>query len=215
MRKYGFAKIIMIAAVLAVLPLVTSSQAYATTNGEALTGKTIDNLEAAFNGESNAHAMYTAFAEKAKEEGYIDVYNLFRATAKAEEIHAGYHAKVIRGYGAEPKAEVKTPEVKTTAENLKTAIEGETYEKETMYPGFVKQAELEKDSKAVRTFKGAMAAEVEHAKLYTLALNNLAEWKNSGKKIIVCGECGYTTMDLSLGKCPVCSYPRNQFIDFK
>ena len=49
---------------------------------------TLDNLQAAFNGESNANARYLAFAKKADEEGYGQVASLFRAAARAEEIHA-------------------------------------------------------------------------------------------------------------------------------
>ena len=104
------------------------------------------------NGESNAHARYLAFAEKADEEGYTGVGSLFRAAAHSEEIHAANHAKVIKSLGAAPKADVKAPEAKTTAENLKAAIAGETYERDVMYPEFVSKAKAEGNSDAVRSF---------------------------------------------------------------
>ncbi len=54
----------------------------------AATGtKTLENLQTAFNGESNANAKYLEFAKKADEEGYTKVASLFRAAARAEEIH--------------------------------------------------------------------------------------------------------------------------------
>lgn len=178
-------------------------------------GTTLDNLQAAFNGESNAKARYEAFAAKADAEGYKQVANLFRAASKAESIHAGAHGKVIEGLNAKPVADVKPADVKSTKENLEAALKGETYEMTTMYPAFIAQAEKDGNKKAVRSFKGAMAAEKEHAKLYKEALDNLDAWKNVTKVIIVCERCGYTTTDVKIKKCPVCSEPRDGFIEFK
>src|SRR5512132_4304578 len=64
--------------------------------------QSLANLQAAYNGESNAHARYLAFAKKAEEDGYAGTAALFRAAARAECIHAENHAKVIRKLGAEP-----------------------------------------------------------------------------------------------------------------
>lgn len=185
-------------------------------NAEDYSGKTtLENLQAAFNGESNANARYEAFAAKANEEGYKSVAALFRAAAKSEGIHARKHSSVIKKMGAEPKSEVAKPDVKSTKENLEAALKGESEEKDNMYPAFIKQAENDKDSGAVRTFKGAMAAEVEHAKFYKQALSELDSWKNPGKEFLVCLECGYTTADAQIKKCPVCAAPRSKFEVFK
>ena len=125
-------------ALVAALALSTLPVAAATAAPAA--GSTLDNLQAAFNGESNANAKYLAFSKKAAEEGYGQVASLFKAAARAEEIHAANHAVVIKKLGGVPKADVKTPEVKTTSENLKVAISGETYERDTMYPEFLAKA---------------------------------------------------------------------------
>lgn len=172
---------------------------------------TLDNLQAAFNGESNAKVRYEAFAAKADAEGYKSVASLYRATSKSEGIHAAKHAEMIKKAGAEPKATIEKPDVKSTKENLEASIKGETYEKESMYPSFIKKAETDKNTGAVMTFKGAMAAEVEHAKLYTQALKELDSWKEAGKEFLVCQVCGFTTMDQKLQICPVCSSPRSKF----
>jgi rubrerythrin len=171
---------------------------------------TLDNLQAAFQGESNAKVRYEAFAVKADEEGYKAVAALFRATSKSEGIHAARHAVAIKKLGAEAKATIEKPEVKSTKENLEAAVKGETAEKDTMYPAFVKQAELDKNTGAVQSFKGAMASEVSHAKLYQLALTELGSWKVA-KDFLVCQICGYTTLDKELQKCPVCASPRTKF----
>jgi len=173
---------------------------------------TLENLQAAFAGESNAKAKYEAFAAKADEESYHSVAALFRAAALSEGIHAKKHAAVITKLGSEPKAAVGKPEVKSTKENLQAALAGESYEQETMYPGFIKQAQGEKNSAAVRTFRGAMQAEIEHAKLYKQALDELDAWKAAGKAFMVCNVCGYTAaLNPALKKCPVCSAPQTKF----
>lgn len=179
---------------------------------EGVAGKTtLENLQAAFNGESNAKSRYDAFAAKADEEGYKSVAALFRAASKSESIHAAKHADVIKKLGAEPKANIEKAEVKSTKENLEAALKGETYEKETMYPAFIKQAEAEKNAAAALSFKGAMAAEVEHAKLYAQANKELDSWKAAGKVFLVCTVCGYTTTDQNIKQCPICSVPREKF----
>lgn len=178
---------------------------------EQLAGTTLENLQAAFNGESNAKARYEAFAVKADAEGYKSVASLYRAASKSEGIHAAKHAEVIRKLGAEPKATIEKPDVKSTKENLEASIKGETYEKEKMYPSFIKKAEADKNKDAVQSFKGAMAAEVEHEKFYSQALKELDSWKDAGREFLVCQVCGFTTADKNFKQCPVCSNPRSKF----
>jgi rubrerythrin len=74
----------------------------------------IEHLQHAYNGESNAHARYLAFAKKADEEGYGQVASLFRAAANAEQVHATRFSETLKKMGQTPKADVKTPEVKST-----------------------------------------------------------------------------------------------------
>src|SRR3569833_2338711 len=95
---------------------------------------TITNLLAAFEGESNAHSKYLLFAAKADAEGWHGAASLFRAAARAEEIHASNHARVLKQLGAEAKCQIHPAEVKSTLENLKAALAGERCEIDTMYP---------------------------------------------------------------------------------
>ncbi len=173
---------------------------------------TLSNLQAAYDGESNAHARYLAFAKQADAEGYTQVASLFRAAARAEEIHAAGHAAVIKKMGAKPRADVKKPEVKTTRENLKAALKGESYERDTMYPTFIKQARAENNRAAVRTFTFALNAEAEHAKLYRDALDNLGSWKGGKKDFFVCEVCGMTLTARPAEVCPSCGSSREKFV---
>ena len=68
-----------------------------TTSVFAVPSKTLDNLQAAYNGESNPHARYLEFSKQADKEGFPSVATLFRAAARAEEVHANNHAKVKIG----------------------------------------------------------------------------------------------------------------------
>jgi rubrerythrin len=112
----------------------------------------MSNLQAASNGESNAHARYLGFAEKADIEGYEGAASLFRAAARAEEIHAANHAKVIKKFGDLPNAKLEPPVVGSTRENLAAAIEGESHERDEMYPAFIRQAKSDRTLEAARTF---------------------------------------------------------------
>ena len=173
---------------------------------------TLDDMQAAFNGESNAQARYSAFAKEADKEGYRDVANLFRAAARAEQIHASNHAEVIKQMGGQPKANLENPQVKSTRENLEAAIKGETYERDTMYPEFIKQAKSDGNAKATRSLNLARAAETEHVKLYQAALNGLSGGKTaSAGGYYVCPVCGFTARVPDFEKCPSCFTPKEKF----
>jgi rubrerythrin len=173
--------------------------------------ETLKNLQEAYNGESNAHVRYLAYAEKAEEEGYGQVASLFRAAARAEEIHRDNHAAVIRQMGGTPQNEIETPLVKSTLENLQASIEGESYERDVMYPQFLEEANKAGNKEAVRTFQWAMKAEAEHAKYYQEASSNLAAWKGESKAFYVCPECGFTTAVIDFENCPKCGEPKEEF----
>ncbi len=173
--------------------------------------QTLDNLNAAFQGESNAAHRYEAFSKKAQGEGYTQAAKLFRAAAQAESIHKENHKKAILALGGKVK-DFQLEEVKlgTTAENLQAAIKGESYERDTMYPDFLKVAKSNGAKEAVRTLLYAQKAEAEHARLYQEALNNLG--KQAEAPLYVCKECGYTTTQLPSQNCPSCRESASQFM---
>jgi rubrerythrin len=178
---------------------------------------TIQNLLAAVEGESNAHAKYTAFAVKADADGLHGAASLFRAAGRAEQIHAANHAQVIKQLGGEAKCEIHAVEVKSTLENLKAALSGEQYEVDVMYPGFLKEAEERKNGAAIRTFTGAMEAEKTHARLYGEAVALLVggkrdSWIGEARDFYVCPVCGYTSeTEEEHERCPVCKCPWERF----
>jgi rubrerythrin len=178
---------------------------------------TVQNLLAAFEGESNAHAKYTAFAAKADADGVHGAASLFRAAARAEQIHAANHARVIKQLGGEATCEIHAAEVKGTLENLKTALGGEQYEVDTMYPGFLAEATASNNKAAMRTFHGALEAEKTHARLYGEAIALLQagkkdSWIGTARDFYVCPVCGYTSeTEEEHERCPVCNCPWEKF----
>jgi rubrerythrin len=158
---------------------------------------TQDNLKEAFAGESQANRKYLAFADKAEQEGYKQVAKLFRATAAAETVHAFNHLRVMGGVGS-------------TADNIRSAIAGETAEFREMYPKFIEQAKKEKASDAVMlSFDVANRVEKIHAGLYKKALDNLG--KNEEADYYVCSICGHTMENREPQICPICNAPREMF----
>ncbi|OQW96691.1 MAG: rubrerythrin [Desulfobacteraceae bacterium A6] len=159
--------------------------------------KTEKNLMEAFAGESQANRKYLAFAKQAGKEGYPRVARLFRAAAEAETVHAHAHLRTAGG-------------IKSTAENLKEAIAGETHEFKSMYPEMIKTAEAEGDKAAVRTFSYANEVEKVHASLYRNALDNLG--KQEQADYYVCSVCGYTCEKEPPDSCPVCKSKSKAFV---
>jgi len=133
--------------------------------------KTHDNLKTAFAGESQANRRYLYFAQKADVEGYPDVAALFRSVAEGETGHAFGHFDFL----AEVGDPVTGVEVGKTAANLKSAIEGETYEYTEMYPGFAKTARTEGFQEIAEWFETLARAERSHAGRFTKGLTALAE----------------------------------------
>jgi rubrerythrin len=140
--------------------------------------KTEKNLQDAFAGESQANRKYLAFAKKADREGYKQVAKLFRAAAEAETVHAHNHLKELRG-------------IKSTRENLETAIHGED------------------NKSALRSFNYANAVEKVHADLYKKALEDIG--KNKEVDYYVCQVCGFTAEETAPEKCPVCGSKKELF----
>ena len=180
--------------------------------------KTIENLKAAYNGESTASAKYSAFAEKAIAEGLDTVADMFLATSKAEAIHAGNHLKVLEKLGEKIEGpEIGVFEVKSTAENLEDAINGETYEIDTMYPDFIATAKSEKSPDAIKSFTWALDTEKKHQLFYKTTLTAVTGTGEKSLPIswLVCPVCGNTYDAGSVtAKCDFCLTPKEKFITF-
>jgi rubrerythrin len=162
-------------------------------------GTSQENLQAAFAGESQANRKYLFFAEKADKDGQPQVARLFRAAAEAETVHARNHLQAVGG-------------IKSVEENLQAAVSGENYEFTGMYPGFIKQAQAEKNQKAETTFIWANAVEKIHYDLYQQTLKAVAAGqKLEAEPYYVCPVCGNTVAGGAPDKCPICNTPGSKW----
>jgi len=160
---------------------------------------TEENLAEAFAGESQANRKYLAFADQAEKDGLPNIARLFRTTAEAETIHANGHLKAL-GH------------VKSTAENLQAAIDGETYEYQEMYPPMLAKAE-EEGHRAKRMFGYAVKAEAVHAELYSKALEAAAKGEDlSVTDFYLCPVCGHIELGSPPDKCPICGAKGAAFV---
>lgn len=157
---------------------------------------THDNLMSAFAGESQANRKYLAFAKVAEKEGKKGLAKLFRVAAEAETIHALKHFENAGG----PKDSIG---------NLKAAIEGETHEFTSMYPGFIAEADAEGNGVAKTGFTWANEVEKEHEKLFSEALAQKGEIEE--REYYICPFCGHPEIGEAPDKCPVCGAPKSSF----
>ena len=164
--------------------------------------KTEKNLWEAFAGESQARNKYTYFASKAKKDGYVQIAKIFEETAANEKEHAEIWFKLLQGIGS-------------TAENLKSAAEGENYEWTDMYAQMAVDAREEGFDHIAFLFEQVGKIEKEHEERYRKLLANVEGglvFSRDGDMIWQCGNCGH----IHVGKkapevCPVCVHPQAYF----
>ena len=132
--------------------------------------KSHENLKNAFAGESQANRRYLYFARVADIEGYPDVGGLFRDTSEAETGHAFGHLDFLKEVG-DPVTDVP---IGSTEKNLKSAVEGETYEYTEMYPGFAKTAREEGLQELAEWFETLAKAEKSHAGRFSKGFEKIA-----------------------------------------
>jgi len=177
--------------------------------------QTEKNILTAFAGESQARNKYTFFSEKALEEGYEQISEIFAETAMQEKAHAQRLFSLLQGGEVEITAAFPAGVVGTTAENLKEAAAGENYEHTEMYPGFAKVARDEGFKAIANIFEAIANAETQHEKRYNELRANIENdrvFKRDEKVVWRCRTCGYLHEGTSApGACPACAAKRSVF----
>lgn len=185
--------------------LVTSTDA---------TSKTIENMQAAFKGETTASAKYAVYSKKAEQEGYHEIALLFKAASMSENIHAGNHKAVLQESGVAVPVIKPEYNVKSTKENLEDAIKGETYEVATMYPEFMTTASEAGNQIALMSLTYAYKTEKKHKVYYEAAL--VALQNNTVKTLpvvfYICPTCGNTYETKAPSRCGISMTSSEKFI---
>jgi len=182
-------------------------------------------LYTAYVGESQARNRYTFWSKIAKKEGYVLVTKIFLETADQEQQHGSWFYKMLQDFKKEevfdemkvlPDATFPTTNG-NTVENLKSAMDGEDLEWQTLYPDIADTAEKEGYPKIAARVRAIMKAEKHHSERYGKLLKLVGDdaFFKRGKKIVwICMECGYEVEMDSLPddwKCPSCDHSRPYF----
>jgi rubrerythrin len=153
-----------------------------------------------YEGEAKAALRLKIFAKKADQEDLPQISKLFRVIGFSEEIHGERALRMLR-------------EIKDTDTNLKESFQSETTIAEVAYDNFIELAEKIEDSAASMILSNSRDVEAGHAKLYKYAINHLIGERETN--YYVCQVCGYVSDGIWPEVCPVCSAPKDQFVEFK
>jgi rubrerythrin len=171
---------------------------------------TIENLRSAYEAELSSRDRYLIYAQKADDEGYGQVGSMFRAVARGEEIHANNLASMLPQGGTESSSKSDI-EALSTEDNLRTALAEQRFERDVLYPQFLKKVKKEKNKDLEKTLDRNMAAEPLHFAWYAQALSDLDGYKGGNIDFYVCPGCGNTVRAVTFDKCPVCGMAGDKF----
>jgi len=157
-------------------------------------------LHRIYEGEAKAALRLKVFAKKADQEGLPQISKLFRVIAFSEEIHGERALRMLR-------------EIKDTETNLKESFQSETNIAGVAFGHFIELAEGVRDITASNIFSNSRDVEDGHANLYKKAMLHLMGERET--TYYVCSVCGYVSDGILPETCPVCSAPKNQFVEFK
>jgi len=168
-----------------------------------MTRKTVENLKAAFAGESQARNKYTFFADVAKKEGLFEISEAFEEAAFNEQQHAKLIFKLLGGIG-------------DTKANLRAAIAGEDDEYTSMYPEFAKVAREEGELEAAKYCEEVAKVEEHHSAAFQALLRRLEEGtllKSQQPTKWKCRVCGYIHEgNEPPDVCPLCAHPKEHYL---
>jgi len=153
-----------------------------------------------YEGEAKAALRLKIFAKKAEQGDLPQISKLFRVISFSEEIHGERALRMLR-------------EIKDTDSNLKESFQSETHVAGVAYDNFIELAENIGDVTASNILSNSRDVEDGHAKLYKYAINHLIGEKETTYH--VCQVCGYVSDGVLPEVCPVCSAPKEQFVEFK
>ncbi len=153
-----------------------------------------------YEGEAKAALRLKLFAKKADQENLPQISKLFRVISFSEEIHGERALRMLR-------------EIKDTDSNLKESFQSEAHVAGVAYDNFIELAENSGDAAASTILSNSRDVEDGHAKLYKYAINHLIGEKET--TYYVCQVCGYVSDGVWPDVCPVCSAPKEQFVEFK
>lgn len=177
--------------------------------------QTEKNLLTAFAGESQARNRYDFFGSAAKNEGFVQIADIFTETALQEKEHAKRLFKFLEGGDVEISAAFPAGIITETEKNLIAAAAGEHHEYTEMYPSFAKIADSEGFAEIASVMRNIAIAEQYHEERFLAFAKNIKEgrvFKREASVIWRCRNCGCLVKgDHAPALCPACAHPTAHF----
>ena len=177
--------------------------------------KTEKNIVTAFAGESQARNRYTFFASKAKNEGFVQISDVFTETANQEKEHAKRLFKFLEGGDVEIVAAFPAGIIGDSVANLIGSAAGERHEYTEMYPQFAQIAADEGFSQIAAVMRSIAIAEEYHEKRFLDFARNIKEGRvfaRESAQVWRCRNCGFVHTGTSAPhECPACAHPQAHF----
>lgn len=165
--------------------------------------KTEKNLFKTFAGESRARNKYTFYAEKARDEGFMHIADVFEETAGNEMAHA---REVYRRF---------LDRVNNTKNNLIESALGESEENKVIYKEFEETARDEGFDEIADFYKELQEVEGHHKERFLALAKRVKDgkmFKSDRESEWLCLNCGYIYEGKEAPmRCPLCRYPRSYF----
>ncbi|MDW7771401.1 MAG: ferritin family protein [Desulfobulbaceae bacterium] len=177
--------------------------------------ETEKNILTAFAGESQARNRYTYFAKQARNEGFVQISQIFERTAEQEKEHAKRLFKFLQGGEVQITAGFPAGTIGSTLQNLESAVAGEHYEYTEMYPDFARIATQEGFNDISAAFTAIAVAEMQHEKQYREFIDNINAdrvFRRTNSVVWYCANCGYLHENTEPPvTCPACAHDRKYF----
>jgi rubrerythrin len=160
--------------------------------------KTIDNLMKMFTSASESYVRYMAFGEAADKEGHANAARIFRAVAMSKMYHSLSHFRAANL-------------LDKTMENLKQALEEESYDYVKAYPCMVQEAVSEDAINARYSLEYAMSVGPIFTKLISQAIGDPDGYEEGF--YYICPVCGNIEFGKPPNKCPFCGVDGKDFVE--
>lgn len=165
----------------------------------------LSEIQTTWREEANDLAVYLAYAHQADTEGLGTLASLYRSLARAEAIHAQVESEMVRTTRGSTGPELQVPVVKTTEENLASALDREERQRHRTYPAPAHRARQQRSSRIVQTLLMIQGAEEQHIALLNQVRSSLRQSGPSEHRYFyVCSKCGYLTDEIAFDMCPNC-----------
>ena len=166
--------------------------------------RTYQNIQDAFAWKLNTATLYSLYADRARQEDYIEIANIFDTTSRNEREHARIWWRRLNN-GVLP----------TTEENLIHSINIEDEAGNNLYREYARVAEEEGYTEIASLFSGIANIELEHSLNFQRQLEDIQRDKvhcKDSERLWICMQCGNILSGLCAPeRCPVCGFPQGYY----